>query len=137
MKKLLSFAILLCVGLSMNADIRVISNVKLGNGYFPRFADAETITYLNAETASYRKTASDAAIRVDNENLDLNLYRNGEKVVLNPHGDANYIWVSLSPNQEMILFNTRYGTGCMQSSCCFDGKNCKSICIFFIPFVFL
>ena len=118
MKKLLSFAILLCVGLSMNADIRVISNVKLGNGYFPRFADAETITYLNAETASYRKTASDAAIRVDNENLDLNLYRNGEKVVLNPHGDANYIWVSLSPNQEMILFHTQHGT----AICDLNGK---------------
>lgn len=113
MKKLLTFAIMLCVGLSMNADIRVISNVKLGNGYFPRFADAETVTYLKAENASYLTTTvdDDAVLRVDNENLELNLYRNGEKVVLKPHGDANYIWSSLSPDQTMILFNTKYGTG--------------------------
>ena len=78
MKKLFTFVALICVSFSLNANIRVLSDTRLGEGYFPRFADAETITYLNAETASYRKTASDAAIRVDNENLDLNLYRNGE-----------------------------------------------------------
>ena len=118
MKKLFTFVALICVSFSLNANIRVLSDTRLGEGYFPRFADAETITYLNAETASYRKTASDAAIRVDNENLDLNLYRNGEKVVLNPHGDANYIWVSLSPNQEMILFHTQHGT----AICDLNGK---------------
>ena len=118
MKKLFTFVALICVSFSLNANIRVLSDTRLGEGYFPRFADAETITYLNAETASYRKTASDAVIRVDNENLDLNLYRNGEKVVLNPHGDANYIWVSLSPNQEMILFHTQHGT----AICDLNGK---------------
>ena len=118
MKKIFTFVALICVSFSLNANIRVLSDTRLGEGYFPRFADAETITYLNAETASYRKTASDAAIRVDNENLDLNLYRNGEKVVLNPHGDANYIWVSLSPNQEMILFHTQHGT----AICDLNGK---------------
>ena len=118
MKKLFTFVALICVSFSLNANIRVLSDTRLGEGYFPRFADAETITYLNAETASYRKTASDAAIRVDNVNLDLNLYRNGEKVVLNPHGDANYIWVSLSPNQEMILFHTQHGT----AICDLNGK---------------
>ena len=52
----------------------------------------------------------EAELRVDNENLDLNLYRNGERIVLKPHGDVNYIWSSLSPDQTMILFNTKYGT---------------------------
>ena len=120
MKKLFTFAIMLCVGLSMNADIRVISNVKLGNGYFPRFSDAETVTYLKAENASYLTTTVDnnATLRVDNENLDLNLYRNGEKVVLKPHGDVNYIWASLSPDQTKILFNTKFGT----AVCDLNGK---------------
>ena len=98
MKKTFLFLLGIATALMANADIRVLSNVKLGEGYFPRFADAETVTYLNAENASYVTTPADdnATLRVDNENLELNLYRNGEKVVLKPHGDANYIWASLS-----------------------------------------
>ena len=110
MKKTFLFLLGISAALMASAEIRVLSDVKLGEGFFPRFADAETVTYLAAENASYVKLTSDADLRVDNENLDLNLYRNGEKIVLKPHGDANYIWVSLSPNQKMILFNTQHGT---------------------------
>ena len=120
MRKILTIATLFCVCLSINADIRVLSNVKLGEGYFPRFADAKTVTYLKAENASYLTATVDenATLRVDNENLELNLYRNGEKVVLKPHGDVNYIWASLSPDQTMILFNTKLGT----AVCDLNGK---------------
>ena len=112
MKKLFTFVVLLCVSFSLCADIRVLSDTRIGEGFSPRFVDAETITYLAYSNADYRAAADDnVALRVDNENLELNLYRNGEKVVLKPHGDANYIWVSLSPDQTMILFNTKYGTG--------------------------
>ena len=110
MKKLFTFVAALCVCFSMNADIRVLSDTRIGEGFFPRFVDAETVTYLAHGQASYFPQNEEAALRVDNENLDLNLYRNGEKVVLKPHGDANYIWSSLSPDQTMILFNTKYGT---------------------------
>ena len=118
MKKTFLFLLGLSAALLANADIRVLSDVKLGEGFFPRFADAETVTYLSASDADYFTPASNAELRVDNENLDLNLYRNGEKVILNPHGDANYIWVSLSPDQTMILFNTKYGT----AICDLNGK---------------
>ena len=120
MKKTFLFLLGVSAALMANADIRVLSNEKLGEGYFPRFSDAETITYLKAENASYLTTTVDdnAVLRVDNENLDLNLYRNGEKVVLKPHGDANYIWASLSPDQTMILFNTKFGT----AVCDLNGK---------------
>lgn len=120
MKKAFLFLLGISSALMANADIRVISNEKLGDGYFPRFADAETVTYLKAENASYLTATVDdnAALRVDNENLELNLYRNGEKVVLKPHGDVNYIWASLSPNQTMILFNTKFGT----AVCDLNGK---------------
>ena len=118
MKKTLTvlLGIALCIG--VQAEIRVLSDVKLGEGFFPRFADAETVVYLEHSKADYLASEEDAVLRVDNDNLELNLYRNGVKKVLKPHGDANYIWVSLSPNQEMILFNTRYGTGI----CDLDGK---------------
>ena len=111
MKKIFTFITMLCVCVSMTADIRVLSDTRIGEGYSPRFVDAETITYLAYSNADYRTVVdNNAALRVDNENLELNLYRNGEKVVLKPHGDANYIWVSLSPDQTKILFNTKYGT---------------------------
>ena len=111
MKKVFLFFLSIFAVAITNAEIRVLSDTKLGNGYFPRFVNAETIEYLAHENADYLVSTDEACLRVDNENLDLNLYRNGEKVVLKPHGDANYIWVSLSPNMEMILFNTKYGTG--------------------------
>ena len=118
MKKTFIFILGISVALMANAEIRVLSNVKLGEGYFPRFADAETVTYLATENADYVTLADESALRVDNENLDLNLYRNGEKVVLKPHGDVNYIWSSLSPDQTMILFNTKFGT----AVCDLNGK---------------
>lgn len=118
MKKTFLFILGISVALMANAEIRVLSNVKLGEGYFPRFADAETVTYLATENADYVTLADESALRVDNENLDLNLYRNGEKVVLKPHGDVNYIWSSLSPDQTMILFNTKFGT----AVCDLNGK---------------
>ena len=111
MKKVFLFLLGICAISHASAEIQVLSDTKLGDGYFPRFTDAETVVYLSHENADYLAVEEDAVLRVDNENLDLNLYRNGEKVVLNPHGDANYIWVSLSPDQTMILFNTKYGTG--------------------------
>ena len=111
MKKTFLFLLGISAALMASAEIRVLSDVKLGEGYFPRFADAETVTYLAAENADYVTVADESELRVDNENLDLNLYRNGEKIVLKPHGEANYIWSSLSPDQTMILFNTKYGTG--------------------------
>ena len=120
MKKTFLSLLAISAALMATAEIRVLSDVKLGEGYFPRFADAETVTYLAAENAQYVAAAVDhnAEVRVDNENLDLNLYRNGKKVVLKPHGDANYIWVSLSPNKQMVLFNTQHGT----AICDLNGK---------------
>ena len=111
MKKTFLFLLGISAALMASAEIRVLSDVKLGEGYFPRFANAETVTYLASENADYVAFDDDAELRVDNENLDLNLYRNGEKVILKPHGNANYIWSSLSPDKTMILFNTKYGTG--------------------------
>ena len=110
MKKTFLFLLGISAALMASAEIRVLSDVKLGEGYFPRFADAETVTYLAAENADYVTVADESELRVDNENLDLNLYRNGKQIVLKPHGDVNYIYSSLSPDQKRILFRTQKGT---------------------------
>lgn len=111
MKKTISlFLSIICV-FSMGAQIRVVSNTSLGKGYYPRFADEATLTFFAEESAAYDQVASGDELRVDNKDLTLNLYRNGIKTVLAPHGtDVNYVWASLSPNQKYILFNTKHGT---------------------------
>ena len=111
MKKFALFVLCLSTCFAASADIRVVSNTALGKGYYPRFADDQTITCFSEESAGYDDVVSDDALRVDNEDLTLNLYRNGVKTVLTPHGtDVNYIWASLSPNKQYILFNTMRGT---------------------------
>ena len=111
MKKTITlFLSIICV-LSMGAQIRVLSNTSLGKGYYPRFADETTLTFFAEESAAYDQMASGDELRVDNKDLTLNLYRNGIKTVLAPHGtDVNYVWASLSPNKKYILFNTKHGT---------------------------
>ena len=81
MKKTILSLLAISAALFVNAEIHVLSDVKLGEGYFPRFVDAETVTYLTAENARYVAEPVDmtAELRVDNENLDLNLYRNGKR----------------------------------------------------------
>ena len=75
MKKTILSLLAISAALFASAEIRVLSDVKLGEGFFPRFADAETVTYLAAENAQYVAAPVDlnAELRVDNENLDLNL----------------------------------------------------------------
>ena len=51
MKKIFLSLLAISAALFVSAEIRVLSDVKLGEGYFPRFADAETVTYLDAENA--------------------------------------------------------------------------------------
>lgn len=107
------FTLFACAALCLcaHADIRVVSNTLLGKGFYPRFADDQTVTCFAEENAGYDAVVSDDALRVDNEDLTLNLYRNGVKTVLTPHGtDVNYIWASLSPDKQYILFNTARGT---------------------------
>ena len=69
MKKTILSLLAISTALFASAEIRVLSDVKLGEGYFPRFADAETVTYLTAENARYVAEPVDmtAELRVDNE----------------------------------------------------------------------
>ncbi len=111
MKKLSLLLLFIPVCCLSAADIRVISNTMIGQGYYPRFADNRTITCFTEENAGYDAPASAEDLRVDNDDLTLNLYRNGTKTVLTPHGTkAHYIWASLSPDKQYILFNTAKGT---------------------------
>lgn len=113
MKKrtLLTIATCFAVALLSAQNIRVLSNEKVGEGWYPRLNENATeLQYLQQETDDYSAQQS-SAVYVSNEDLKLVLYRNGERKELIPHGShVNYIWASLSPDQTKIVFNTKFGT---------------------------
>lgn len=63
-----------------------------------------TISYEGDSKVCLLEKPVVAEINVFTENSNLYLEKNGEKSVLNPVGEGHYIWGSLSPNQDKILF---------------------------------
>lgn len=111
-KYLLSIVACCCAGMLFAQSVRVLSDVKVAEGWYPILnADASELRYLAAEEDTYVATAQKEMTYVTNEDLKLVFYNNGTRTELYPHGNAcNYIWVSLSPDHTKILFNTKFGT---------------------------
>lgn len=112
MKKYLVILAATIVAMGLQAqNIRVVSNRVIGQGFSPRLsADASSLIYVESEHVALHQSIANPDFYVTNEDLNVVLYRNGRRTVLNPRGDENYIWSSLSPDGTRILFNTRYGT---------------------------
>lgn len=81
---------------------------------------------FKADTPSGRVAPATAsgAPAVFIENSDLVLYLNEDRIVLNPLGDGNYIWPSVSPDGSRILF-TKTGDGTYV--CGLDGEVLSSL----------
>jgi len=62
--------------------------------------------------ATFGKTSRQLPVYVCSEDLKMVLYRSGKRTEINPIGsaDASYLWISLSPDNKMILF-TAVGKG--------------------------
>lgn len=61
--------------------------------------------------STFGKTTKTLPVYASSEDLNIYVYRNGEKKQLRPlSGDNSYIWVSLSPDNKKILF-TAVGKG--------------------------
>lgn len=103
----------LCAILASAQPVRVLSNQKVADGWNPAFsADASELYYSAEESQEVTLPRVKSDISVANEDLQIVLYRNGERHVLAPHGsDVNYVWISLSPDKQKVLFNTLHGTG--------------------------
>lgn len=111
-KYLLSIVACCCAGMLFAQSVRVLSDVKVAEGWYPMLnTDASELHYLAEEEDSYAAVAQQETTYVTNEDLKLVLYNNGTRTELYPHGNAcNYIWASLSPDHTKILFNTKFGT---------------------------
>lgn len=111
MKHTLLFAALLSAATLSAQPVRVVSNQVVGQGFSPRLsADASSLTYVESEHVALHQSIANHDLYVTNEDLNVVLYRNGRRTVLNPRGEENYIWSSVSPDGTRILYNTRYGT---------------------------
>lgn len=112
MRKLFTLTLTFLAALSLAAQpLRVLSNQPLGQGFSPRIsADGQNVLYLQNEHVAYVEEAPQGTY-VTNEDLNVVLYRNGQRTVLNPRGnELNYCWPTLSPDKTRILFTTKYGT---------------------------
>lgn len=105
--------ILLCVTCALMAQTtRVLSVQDLGEGFYPRLnAEGTEVLYLDNEQEDYTEAPANPDLYVTNEDLNLMLYRGGERTILNPRGnDVHYVWSSVSPDGKRIIFHTKYGT---------------------------
>jgi Tol biopolymer transport system component len=56
------------------------------------------------ETGQFLPEVSDKTGVFLDSDLSLAVYRNGQSTVINPQGEGNYLWPSLSPNQDKVLY---------------------------------
>lgn len=111
MKKYFITALILLSGMMGYAQsIRVLSNVRLGEGFIPHISADGAVVQFIADPQTEYPEAQDADLYVTNEDLHLYLYQDGVRHDLKPHGDNAYIWGQLSPNKQMILFHSHRGT---------------------------
>ena len=111
MKHIFTSILMFCACVMFAQTPRVLSEQTLGQGFYPRInAEGTEVLDLDDETQSYADPVQ-GDLYVTNEDLNLVLYRNGSRTVLNPRGnDVHYVWSSVSPAGNRILFHTKYGT---------------------------
>ena len=111
MKNIFTTLLLVCAASVYALTPRVISEQQLGHGFYPHIsADGTEVIYLDSEHDSYAEPQP-TDLYVTNEDLNLVLYRGGERTILNPRGnDVHYVWGSVSPDGKRIIFHTKYGT---------------------------
>jgi len=112
MKKLFTTLLLFAACAVMAQTPRVLSVRDLGEGFYPLInAEGTEVLYLDNEQEDYAETPAGTDLYVTNEDLNMVLYRGGERTVLNPRGnDVHYVWSSVSPDGKKLLFHTKYGT---------------------------
>ncbi len=75
--------------------------------------DAKNVYYLegdnvyayNFDSGEIMENPPNVILAYTDNNLNLVVYKNGVKKILNPQGKGNYIWVSISPGKNQILYN--------------------------------
>ncbi|MCK5457529.1 MAG: hypothetical protein KAI45_10425, partial [Melioribacteraceae bacterium] len=84
-------------------ELRDIAQIKVVNGDEINYSRNQSLLEISSNS-NLAKTATTNLPIVMIENSDLVLYNNGEREVVNPIGDGNYLWASVSPDGSRLLF---------------------------------
>jgi hypothetical protein len=75
------------------------------------FTEEDRIISWNISSRTRTENPKDITIAYSDNDLNLVVYNKGEKKILNPQGEGNYIWVSISPDNKSVLYHkTSSGT---------------------------
>ena len=85
-------------------DKRNIKLIGADNDNVYYLEDNKVIAY-NIATKKKTVNPTNVTLAFSDNDLNLVLYKNGKMHKLNPQGEGNYIWVSLSPDKSKILYN--------------------------------
>lgn len=69
------------------------------------FLEGENVKAFDISSGEIQDNPKGVTVAFTDNNLNLSVYSNGIKSNLNPLGEGNYIWVSLSPNNNEIIYN--------------------------------
>ncbi|MDA3859626.1 MAG: hypothetical protein PF445_00220 [Melioribacteraceae bacterium] len=84
-------------------ELRDIAQIKVVNENEIAYSRNQKLLEIKSNNKLERTTSNSLPI-VMIENSDLVLYNNGERIVVNPRGDGNYLWASVSPDGSKLLF---------------------------------
>lgn len=84
-----------------------IRNLKLigVNGGSVIYTDENKLVSYELKSGRTVENPGEIAVAYSDNDLNLVLYTKGERKLLNPKGNGDYIWVSLSPDKRSILFH--------------------------------
>ena len=90
-------------------NLRDIAQIKITNGNEVSYSKNKNLMKLNSnEKLAKISSSTKPLLMIESSNLVM--YQNGNRFVLNPLGDGNYLWASVSPNNDKLLF-TYAGNG--------------------------
>ena len=87
----------------IESELRNIAQIKVANGNEISFSKDQSLLEIKANN-KLSKIATNNNPIVMIENSDLVLYKNGVRTVLNPNGDGNYLWASVSPDGNNLVY---------------------------------
>ncbi len=86
------------------SGVRKIKLLQATDSYLVFLQDDELRKY-DTETGESSSCTDDRKYIYLDDELTLVFWQNGEKHILNPGGDGRYLWVSVSPDQQKILYH--------------------------------
>ncbi len=87
----------------IETELRDMAQIKVFNGEVINYSKNKNLLEVELNNKLTKKATNNSPV-VMIENSSLVLYINGVREVVNPIGDGNYLWASVSPDGSKLLF---------------------------------